>query len=366
VPHHSILEHEGLQHLPLRKRRELLRAVQTLFETFDDAVRHKGPPTQKAGRILKIVLFGSHARGGWIEDRKTRYFSDFDVLVVVDNQAFTEVADYWHAAADRFAREEAIADRYGTPVQFIVHDLDDVNDQIAKGRPFFIDIARDGIVLFETVEGAPFANHRAALPDHVILAEAMGHFERWFANARRHFKVMGLCIAADENNLAAFHLHQVAECLYHCVLLVSTLYSPKMHDLRKLRRRTAQIDPRLQAIWPDNNRWARQAFDRLYRAYVEARYSPHYAITAEQLEWLTAQAKLMLETVEAICRERLIDGKLGIASAEHRRSISDRSVPNESIERRQGTIIPIRTLQGRDQGGDADRTRRGNGNTPPQ
>ena len=37
-----------------------------------------------------------------------------------------------------------------TPVNFIVHSLMDVNDQLAHGRPFFVDIARGGVILYET------------------------------------------------------------------------------------------------------------------------------------------------------------------------------------------------------------------------
>src|SRR3712207_9062485 len=34
---------------------------------------------------------------------------------------------------------------------------------------------------------------------------------------------------------AAFDMHQAAERLYHCTLLVLTLYAPKLHDVEKLR-----------------------------------------------------------------------------------------------------------------------------------
>ena len=44
-----------------------------------------------------------------------------------------------------------------TPVNFIVHTIMDVNDQLRRGRPFFVDIARDGIVLYEA-PGHPLAS----------------------------------------------------------------------------------------------------------------------------------------------------------------------------------------------------------------
>ena len=32
-----------------------------------------------------VVLFGSHARGDWVEDPETGYRSDYDLLVVVES-----------------------------------------------------------------------------------------------------------------------------------------------------------------------------------------------------------------------------------------------------------------------------------------
>lgn len=49
-------------------------------------------------------------------------------------------------------------------------------------------------------------------------------------------------------------------------------------------------------------------FTRLDRAYVGARYSPHYEITGEELAWLVERVKVLQETVATISTERL-DGR---------------------------------------------------------
>jgi hypothetical protein len=54
-----------LDHLPEAKRRELERVVQILFEEFEAKTRNRSQQHLKQGRILKVVLFGSHARGDW-------------------------------------------------------------------------------------------------------------------------------------------------------------------------------------------------------------------------------------------------------------------------------------------------------------
>ncbi|MBB3132478.1 putative nucleotidyltransferase [Rhizobium pisi] len=43
---------------------------------------------KKRGRILKIILFGSYAKGGWVDEPFTMkgYRSDFDLLIIVNNR----------------------------------------------------------------------------------------------------------------------------------------------------------------------------------------------------------------------------------------------------------------------------------------
>ena len=52
----------SLDHLPLRKQRELARIVEVLHEEFEDALKEGMADFEKLGRILKIILFGSYAR----------------------------------------------------------------------------------------------------------------------------------------------------------------------------------------------------------------------------------------------------------------------------------------------------------------
>ena len=81
-----------LDHLPANKQRELERVVQIVFEEFDDAFALAKHEWKKAGRILKIVLYGSYARGGWIDEPHTAkgYKSDFDLLIVVNDKRLTD------------------------------------------------------------------------------------------------------------------------------------------------------------------------------------------------------------------------------------------------------------------------------------
>jgi len=136
-----------LDHLPANKQRELERVVEILFEEFGDATAGR----KKLGRILKIILYGSYARGGWVDEPHTAkgYQSDFDLLIIVNQKPLTDRVAYWAKADERLIRELSITRTLRTPVNFIVHTLQEVNDGLAHGRYFFMDIARDGIALYE-------------------------------------------------------------------------------------------------------------------------------------------------------------------------------------------------------------------------
>ncbi|GAA0750095.1 putative nucleotidyltransferase [Sphingomonas trueperi] len=145
----------SLDHLPPAKQRELERVVQILFEEFGDAIAIATSDWKKQACILKVILYGSYARGGWVDEPHTAkgYQSDFDLLVIVNNDKLTDRVEFWATAEDRLNRELAITKTLRTPVNFIVHTLQEVNDGLAHGRYFFMDVARDGIALYESEPG---------------------------------------------------------------------------------------------------------------------------------------------------------------------------------------------------------------------
>lgn len=288
-----------LDTLPALKRAELLRVVDVLKDSFAEAISTRKADRLKNGRILKIILYGSYARGDWVHDPVGRYFSDFDILIVVDHEDLTD-SEFWDAA---LWRTTPGVSRLRTPISFIVHSLDDVNRQLERGRSFFADILREGIVLEDT-PGVRFATPGELAPK-VALEEAEQSFKEWMGSAGGFLKGARFYISEDEPKLAAFSLHQATEHLYHCVLLVLTLYSPKSHNLVFLRRRCEPLDARLAEAWPHETKFERRCFELLRAAYVKARYSKHYKITPEELAWLTERVGVLRDIVATVCNERL-------------------------------------------------------------
>ncbi|WP_448657771.1 HEPN domain-containing protein [Sphingomonas sp. CJ99] len=292
-----------LDHLPAAKRRDLERIVAILFEEFEDATRLATQKWKKQGRILKIILYGSYARGDWVEDPVGRYFSDYDILVLVSDQRLTDPVDYWAKADDHLTREVTISQKISAPVTFIVHSLEDVNNFLRCGKPFFIDAVEQGVVLYEA-EGHPLAAPQP-LTEEAQRAEAQRHFDQWFPNAEMRFDLARTAIERGYSNQAAFDLHQTAEQLYHCLLLTLTLYSPKSHKLNFLRSQAEPLVPELIGVWPRDTKFAQRCFELLRQAYVNARYSPHYKISAAELDWIAERVELLQQLVREACDRRL-------------------------------------------------------------
>jgi uncharacterized protein len=293
----------SLDHLPEGKRRELAFVVEAIREGFGFAIARRTMPRLRGGRLLKVILFGSYARGDWVEDPVGRYFSDYDLLVVVDREELTDVPEFWARTEERLLEELASGTSLRTPVSLIYHSLDDVNEKLKLGRYFFIDILRDGILLFDE-PGFPFAEPRPLSPDEA-LRETREYFEEWFESANRF-----LTNALDNANRgwskeAAFLLHQATERFYHCLFLVRTLYSPKTHNLNQLRQLTEDVEPRLKEVWPRDTKFERRCYELLREAYVKARYSRHYRISEEQLAWLSGRVELLQAIVRELSEQRI-------------------------------------------------------------
>jgi predicted nucleotidyltransferase/HEPN domain-containing protein len=291
----------SLDHLPEQQQQELERIRDILLEEFDKAVARATQPHKRNGKVYRIILFGSYARDDWVDEPENGYQSDFDLLIVVSHEDLTDIADYWYLAEDRIARDPAVE----RPVNIIVHSLDEVNQSLSRGEYFWVDIARDGSVIYE------LPCHPLATPKPLTAADAhrmaLEYFEHWLPSVDAFVRGANYAVADGDLSKAAFDFHQATERLYICFLLVRTLYFPRSHNIKFLRSLAEDKEPRLVDAWPRATKKDRARFERLKRAYVEARYSASYAITTEDLDALATSIARLRDIVEDVCHERLAD-----------------------------------------------------------
>lgn len=293
-----------VEHLPPAQQEELALATRILMDEFAVATSRATQPWKKNGKVRKIVLFGSYARGDWVDEPENGYQSDYDLLIIVSHEDLTEIADYWYVAEDKILREAAI----GRPVNIIVHTLDEVNRGLKRGEYFWVDIARDGVVLFdlpgsELAAPMPLTAADAYQMASEYLAKQLPAVDRWL-------KLAAVSCTESETDPewaknAAFNLHQAAETAYTCYLLVRSQYVPRSHNLKFLRSLAEDREPRLVEAWPRATKIDRRRFELAKRAYVEARYSAAYAIDGDDLQAIRAAVTTLRDTVETVSREWL-------------------------------------------------------------
>ncbi|PHR61259.1 MAG: nucleotidyltransferase [Robiginitomaculum sp.] len=297
----------SLEHLPEQKQRELSRITEILFHEFEDSLKLTTSKWKKQGRILKIILFGSHARNDWIESPQTNYISDYDILIVVSHKGLTDSDAYWRHAEDRFVREK-IANPDKPEVNFILHTMAEINDGLVGGKPFFINIINQGIILYE-VNGHRFKAITPLSPK-IAYEVANEYYEEWFPYIQRRLETFSDQFNKGLNDTgwrkdAAFTLHQAVEASYNCLLLVLTNHAPFTHNLNRLRSFSESLDARLVEAWPRYYKRHQTRFSKIKNAYIQARYSKHYQISMHDLEWVGKQVVQLQSLTKIICEEHL-------------------------------------------------------------
>jgi HEPN domain-containing protein len=280
---------KSLAHLPKHKRDELKLVKEIILDEC---------PT-----VLMIILFGSHARGDWVEDRYVEdnvlyeYMSDFDILAIVRSHKLVTSSSIWHRAEARAHRS------IRTWTNLIVESIETVNKALAHGHYFFTDLKKEGVLLYDTGE-FKLARRRKLNPKE-RRGMAKGHFDQWFTSAEGFYAQFEYAFTRQDYKIAAFELHQATERFYTAILLVFTNYRPKLHDLEKLTHMVAGCDPAFLTVFPRATDEQKECFDLLKRAYIEARYSSAYQISKEQLEYLGERVRKLQELTKKVCEARI-------------------------------------------------------------
>ena len=289
----------SVDHLPKHKQLELEYITQVLLKEMDNL---NGNSSKFLGRVEKIILFGSHTGDKWVDDatagRGVGYQSDYDILLIVNYERFADPS-IWTPATDALRRAPEI----GPPVQVIVHSMPDIIQQLREGRYFFKDIRKEGIVLYDAWHGKGPLPEPGNLTPQETYDQAVAYYQANKELADNFYDHYLLDMEKKKYSAAAFQLHQSTEFAYRTLLLTRTLYVAKGHNLENMRALAEQYDERLIAIWPRDRKRFRRYFVTLNRAYVEARYSPHFKIEKEVCDWLDERNTELREGVYAFCNE---------------------------------------------------------------
>jgi HEPN domain-containing protein/predicted nucleotidyltransferase len=284
-----------LSHLPQNKQDQLKALTQIVLDKV---------PAEM------IILFGSYARGDWVEDyqEKYEYVSDFDILIVTKDKNSAK-----QVKKSRELEEELMANEEITRTSIIYHSIGFVNDKIERNYYFFVDILKEGIMLFDS--GKFTLSEPKDLNPAQRVEKSTEEFEHWFEGASRFLETAYIQIEKTWYKEAAFLLHQATERYYAAILLVFTDYKPRIHDIEILGNQVIKQHAEFATVFPMSTEEEKRLFVLLKKAYIDARYNRNYKIEKAELEYLGSRVALLRDLTERICRERIAgfatDGQSG-------------------------------------------------------
>lgn len=174
----------SLTHLPVHKQAQLKEVTDIIVKAVDPE---------------KVILFGSHATGRWVEHRYAEkgityeYISDYDILVIT--KSGDERKDY--------ELQDVIENRliYKTPVTIIAHDIDFINRMLSEGQYFFTDIEKERILLYDA--GNIPLTERKPLNQQEAKAIAQQYYDQWYESVKSFLKVGQYCLAEYDLKIGA-------------------------------------------------------------------------------------------------------------------------------------------------------------------
>ena len=283
----------SLEHLPAQKQYEIGRITEVIKEVVSPEM---------------IILFGSHAKGNYVEHRYVskgvtyEYISDYDFLVVTKNNP--------EKAYDQESRVIDLTQRFNPPVNLEIHEIDYINKGLEWGEYFWVDIVKEGILLYD--KGTVEFTEPKELTNAEKREKAERYFDTWFPQGEAFVEGARFFIQRDNLRIADFNLHQAAESLYYATLLIFTDYKPKTHNLWKLRKKAKPYSEELFHVFrAETDKQEKHFFELLKQGYVDARYREDFTITREELQVLIERVSTMIPIVEKLCKEKIASFEQG-------------------------------------------------------
>jgi HEPN domain-containing protein len=185
----------------------------------------------------------------------------------------------------------------------VVVSPEELNDQLAVGQYFFKEIVDRGQLLYNTGRFSLAEMRELEPEEYVELVKK--DFKYWREEAEGFWKVFQFCLKEGILRHAAFSLHQVVESSCVMVELIYSRYRSQTHDLDELMKKLIHFVSEAAKIFPKDTEFQKQAYKRLYKAYISARYEQDYQIEEDELKYLEERVELLLDLSIKSCEERI-------------------------------------------------------------
>jgi HEPN domain-containing protein len=278
-----------LDHLPPDKQEEIKTVLDIIIKEADPA---------------KVILFGSHATGKWVNSSfqhdgiPLTYESDYDFLIVTKKKSEKEQSIISHI-------ENKCNEELKGITSLLVHSIDYINTGLSYGQYFFIRILTEGITLYD--DGKFDFQKPNILTPLEFKSRAQNYFDIWFPMGNEFLIDAENALNRGSYRISLFYLHQAVENFYATVMLVFSGFKPTVHNLNKLRKYAKHIDFDLYALFltPPDDEEEYRLFELLRKGYVEARYSRDFEISKEDCKSISIKVQSMKILVQKICIDKI-------------------------------------------------------------
>lgn len=276
----------SLEHLPALKQNEIRKVAALIRETCDD--------------VEQIILYGSYARGNFKEakdlatNRKSGHISDYDILVVTEKWQTIHEFNSWNDA-DKL--------NLSAPVRISAINIEKLNAHLEEAHYLYSDIEKEGVMLYDSRKYK--LSIKRKLKNFEQQRVSQEYFDHWFDKANDFVETFSLMMKKSRTASASFHMHQIIESCYKCILLVFENKNPNEHHIHTLGQMAEKFHPDLPQLFPKRNQEERARFELLEYAYIGGRYDPKHKISKEDLEILSNSVIKLLKITEEICKKKI-------------------------------------------------------------
>lgn len=197
-------------------------------------------------------------------------------------------------------------------VTALVHRMEEVNQALKNGSTFFTNVHKHGQLLYDR-ELLSFTVPGLGKAREIRVTNREQFWNRWHGLAKDFIDGAHFYLTTQHNALAVYMLHQSTQHILSGVLRVMSGYRSNSNSLQRLCRLVETVLPQSPFVLPKGSPRQARLTGMLLKGFSDARYDEIFEPSAEEVTELIARTERLLDTADALCRQKLEDIRTGKA-----------------------------------------------------
>lgn len=170
----------------------------------------------------------------------------------------------------------------GVTVNWLLHQTESVKELLRAGQPFFCNVVRKGILLYDNGLALPPTEENTGAP----MEDNGGDWSPSYELGREFQEVARFASGAGLYRLVSFNLHQALGQFGIAVLKTFIYYKLNTHNIIRMLDLLEMVSPEFKKIFPADTGEEIALLTTLRRAYADVRYSSGYSVSRDTAEIL--------------------------------------------------------------------------------